>query len=67
MAELLTEQEGIDMLKARWPRAEISISGAQMALRWGYCRTWRTLQIAVESGQAEYCDRGFKIKFKLAR
>jgi len=62
--QLLTEQEGIDLLKARMPRVEISISAAQVALKWGYCRTWRTLQFAVETGQAVYCDRGFKIKFK---
>ena len=62
--EIMTEQEGIDILKQRIsPGYEFGISAVQRLLIWGYNRSFRTMQIAVETGQAETGKNEYQFKF----
>ena len=61
---LTTEQEGIDFLKKRIsPGYEFGISAVQRLLMWGYNRSFRTMQMAVETGQAETGKKEYHFKF----
>lgn len=65
MIEIMSEQEGIDILKAEMPKGvEISVSAIQRHLRWGFNRSYRTLLLALETGQAEYCENEMAMKFR---
>ena len=61
---LMTEQEGIDILKEKIPVGEeFGVSRVQRLLLWGYNRAYRTMMIAVETGQAENGKHEPLIKF----
>ena len=63
-AVLTTEQEGINILKSRIPAGEeFGTSRVQRLLRWGYNRSYRTMLIAIETGQAEHGKNESLFKF----
>ena len=53
--EILTDQDALDLLKTLIPAGqEFGCSCIQRHLRWGYNRSFRIMEIAVNTGQAEW-------------